>query len=190
MYDGTHEVVVHGMDNGKNGHCWIHVVLQALALEGGLPLALVQSAFSQKGGDRLYNLNAAARRLTVAVLGSTKNGNICGLVAAMTGPEVGTDTDKIRRLALDYTKHIHNAADLRNTIEYMDPILGGGGHGGEAAILALAEGVGIVLHIGSEVQVWKEYIDGSTTKHMALLDENAGHWSLQVYMVSKKLVRF
>ncbi|CAN0166927.1 unnamed protein product [Ectocarpus sp. 8 AP-2014] len=68
----------------------------------------------------------------------------------------------------------------------MDPILGGGGHGGPEAICALAEGLGIDLLMGRDVDVWEEYVNGSTTKRMALHDADGGHWSLQVFMTYKE----
>lgn len=184
MYDDAQQVVVHDMDNGANGHCWIHVAAQAYAVDGGWPVDLVERAFSQKGSDRLYNLSAAARRLTVAVLDVSEDPLISGVIGAMTGPQVGTDPEAIRGLALDYRKSINHPADLRNTILHMDPILGGGGHGGPEAIRALAEGLGIDLPMGRDVDVWEEYVNGSTTKRMALHDADGGHWSLQVFMVS------
>lgn len=195
MYHDTQGVFLHDMDNGKNGHCWIYVVLQALALEGGFPLATVESAFSQKRSDRLYNLCYAARRLTVAVLASSrpsdKDNIISALVGAMTGPKKGTSPMLIRRMALDYKVNIENLVDLNNTILYMDPKLGGGGNAGELPIRALAKGVGIELPAGPQEDVLSGYINGTTTaQHMALLDEKAGHWSLQVLIVSGKIVRF
>lgn len=183
--DDTRQVVVHDMRNGKNGHCWVHVATQAYAVDGGWPVDLVERAFSRKGSERLYNLNAAARLLTVAVLEVSKNPVITGVIGAMTGPQVATDPLTIQRLALDYKKHIHNIDDLRNTILYMDPFLGGGGSAGQEAILALAEGLGIDLHMGPEEDVWEAYINGDATKRVALHD-NGGHWSLQVLMVSSK----
>ncbi|CAN0416994.1 unnamed protein product [Ectocarpus sp. 12 AP-2014] len=68
---------------------------------------------------------------------------------------------------------------------YMDPDGGGGGHGGTEAIRALAEGFGIDLPMGREVDVKTEFIEGST-KRMALHNPDAGHWSLQVFMTNKE----
>lgn len=169
----------HGMNNGKNGHCWVYVPMQAYAVDGGWP-ALVESAFSHKRSDRLYNLCGSARSLAVAVLDVSLDPVIIG-ARNMKGPRVATDPDLTRRLALNYDVDIDNPVDLRDTMLYMDPILGGGGHGGTEAVRALAEGLGIELLIGEEVDVDAEYIKGST-KRMALHDP--GHWSLQVFMVS------
>ncbi|CBJ32726.1 conserved unknown protein [Ectocarpus siliculosus] len=68
---------------------------------------------------------------------------------------------------------------------YMDPDGGGGGHGGMEAIRALAEGFGIDLPMGREVDVDTAFIEGAT-KRMALHDPDAGHWSLRVFMTNKE----
>eukprot|EP00752_Nemacystus_decipiens_P006270 g5654.t1 len=171
------------MDNGKNRHCWIYVVMQAYAVDGGWPIALVERAFSLTGSDRLFNLCADARRLAVAVLDVSQDPMIIG---GMKGPRVATDPEAIQRLALDYTADINNPVDLRNTMLYMDHVGGGGGHGGMEAIRALAEGFGTDLPMGREVDVLTEYINESTTKRMALHDPHAGHWSLQVFTTNKE----
>jgi len=184
MYDDTYQVFVHDMNNGKKGHCWIDTVLQARAIGGGWSVGLVEDTFSRTDCARLFDLRASARHLTVAALFASKDPMITGALEAMTGPQVGTDPRSIQRLALDYTKSINHPGDLRNTILYVDPTLGGGGHGGTEAVRALAEGLGIDLPMGRDVDVWEEYINGSSTKRMALHDANKGHWSLQVFMVS------
>lgn len=182
LRDDAQRVVLRDLDNGKNGHCWLYVVMQACAVDGRWPVALVERAFSHKGSDRLHKLCRAARLVAVKVLDVTRNPFILG---DMTGPQVATNPDEIRRLALDYVKHIHNLVDLRNTISYMDPVGGGGGHGGTEAILALAEGIGIDLPTGQVVDsLLVEYINGSTTKRTAVHDQDKGHWSLRVPMVS------
>eukprot|EP00752_Nemacystus_decipiens_P006271 g5655.t1 len=108
------------------------------------------------------------------------------IIGGMKGPRVATDPEAIQRLALDYTADINNPVDLRNTMLYMDHVGGGGGHGGMEAIRALAEGFGTDLPMGREVDVLTEYINGSTTKRMALHDPHAGHWSLQVFTTNKE----
>ena len=172
---------MHDMDNGKNGHCWIYVVMQAFAVDGGWPVTLTESALSHLGGDRRYNLCRAARLLAASVVNVTQDPMIIG---GLTGPQVAFDKEEIQRLALNYRAKINNPVDLRNTMLYMDPVRGGGGHGGMEAIRALAEGVGIDLPMGPEVEVLTAYCNGSTAKRVALIDEDAGHWSLQVFMVS------
>lgn len=170
----------HGLPNGKNGHCWIYVVMQAYAIDGGWPVALVGDAFSHKGSDRLYNLCRSARSLAVAVLDVSLDPVITA-ARNMKVPRVATDPDLVRRLALDYNAHINNTDDLRDTMDYMDPGGGGGGHGGQEAIHALSVGLGIELFSGEKVDVDVKYVNGSTKR--AALHE-PGHWSLRVFTVS------
>lgn len=155
--------------------------MQACALDGGWPVALVEDTFSRKGSDRLYNLCRSARDLAVAVLDVSLDTVITG-ARNMKGPRVATNPGLVRRLALDFNADINNPDDLRDTMSYMDPRGGGGGHGGQEAIHALSVGLGIELIMGTtEVDVDAEYTKGSTTR-MAL--HQPGHWSLRVFTVS------
>lgn len=157
------------------GHCSFEVAGQALAIEGGWSVDLVERAFSAGDSEQLTRLRAALRRLTVSVLNGSENPAITD---DMGGLQTARDEDAIRRLALDYRQHIRNPDDFRNVVLYMDPEGGGGGHGDIRAILVLAEGLGIDWYL----DVLAEYVNGSTRKYMALHDD--GHWALVVLNVS------
>lgn len=144
-----------GVGNDGEGHCAFEVAAQAFATGEGWMVDLVERAFLAGDGEQLFRMHTALRRLAVAVIDVFKNTMIIG---DMTGPQVTTDPGAIQRLALEYTEPINNRDDLRNTILYMDPIGGGGGHGGMEAIRALSEGLGIDLAMGRKLDVQTEYV--------------------------------
>ncbi|CAN0298160.1 unnamed protein product, partial [Pylaiella littoralis] len=94
-------------------HCSFEVAGQALAIEGGWSVDLVERAFSAGDSEQLTRLRAALRRLTVSVLNGSENPAITD---DMGGLQTARDEDAIRRLALDYRQHIRNPDDFRNVV--------------------------------------------------------------------------
>lgn len=170
-----------GMENGGNGHCSFETVAQAYALAEGWAVDLVERAFVHGDPEQLYRLRVALRRLTIAVFDVSENPMVTG---DLQGPQTAHDEDAIRRMALNFRQKIKHPTDFRNVVGYMDPVGGGGGHGGMRAMLALSEGLGFDLAMGRKDDVLAEYIDGSTEECMALHDPAKGHWSLVVLNVS------
>lgn len=168
-----------GLSNGGMGHCWLEVVAQACAIEEGWAVDLVERAFSAGDRTRLFRVRAALRLLTIRAFNSTKNLNI---LEGFGGPRTAVDERDIRRLALDFNKDVANADDFRDVIEYMDAEGGGGGHGDTRAMLALSEGLGIDLAMGTSKNVLKDYRDGDTLERAAIHD--GGHWALVTLDVS------
>lgn len=168
------------MKNGGKGHCCFETVAQAFAIGEGWEVDLVERAFTTGDNEQLFRLHSALRRLTIEVFDASRNDKIIG---GMTGKQTAHDEAATRRLALDYNQRIFNADDFRNVVLYMDPELGGGGHGDERALFALSEGLGVDLPMGPEVKVKEQYINGSTEKCMALHNGD-GHRCLTVLNVS------
>lgn len=168
--------VLRHMRNGGKGHCCFETVAQALAIQEGWKVDVVERAFTTGDSEQLFRLHWALRRLTVEVFDSSENDTIIG---DMTGEKTAHDEAAIRRLALDYNQHITNADDFRNVVLYMDPKLGGGGSGDTRAMLALSEGIGVDLPNGPVANVLAQYVNGSTSQCMALHNGD-GHWSLAV----------
>ena len=170
-----------GVGNGGEGHCAFEVAGQAFAVGEGWPIDLVERAFVAGDNKHLFRLHTALRLLTIAVFNVSENPMV---TEDMEGPQTARGEDGIRRMALNFRQHITNPVDFRDAVLYMDPVGGGGGHGGTRAILALSEGLGIDLPMGRKLDVQTEYVNGSTRKCMALHDEVKGHWSLVIVNVS------
>eukprot|EP00752_Nemacystus_decipiens_P015188 g13524.t1 len=175
-------VYLRSMKNGGKGHCCFETVAQAFAIGEGWDVDLVERAFTAGDSKQLFRLHSALRRLTIEVFDAPRNDMIIG---GMTAEQTAHDEAGIRRLALDYNQCITSADDFRNVVLYMDPELGGGGHGGMRALLALSEGLGVDLHMGQQVDVLAQYGNGSTRKCMALQNGD-GHWSLVVLNEGKR----
>lgn len=165
--------------NSAKGNCWADIVAQKYAIGEGWAMDLVERAFTNGDRERLFRLHTALRQLTIEVFNTTTNGTI---LDGFSGPQTAYNERDIRRLALNSNQRVKNANDFRNTVLYMDPVGGGGGHSDDRGIHALCEGFGVHSDMGPKDYVQAAYIDGSTDKFMAQHDD--AHWTLVVLHVS------
>lgn len=166
---------------GPKGHCWIDVVLHAFAIGEGWGVRLVEYALSAAGdSEKLARLRTASRRLTIVAFDASGDPVIR---EGLNGTRAASTPRETLNFALDYKQPINHPDDFHAAISYVDPVGGGGGHGGVRAVRALAEGLGVRdLGIGRGIDAQAESVEGSTRKCMAVCEN--GHWTLAVLNVS------
>lgn len=169
------------LDNGAQGHCAFEVPAQACALQHGWHLDTVERAFKAGSrSDQLRRIRTLLRRLTIEVFNTSAN---AAITDGLKGKQKAVTDHEIKKLAQNYPERIRNKKDFINTVLWEHIDSGGGGHGDERVVLALAEGLDIDLPYGESDDVLAAFIEGSKKKYMAF-NNGDGHWGLKVQWVS------